>query len=73
MATIGGMAAVFVVSAPRSLPAPAVAVAVYHIEAQGRLREMLLNPAASSEAAPLFVFHVYTPEAAPTAPGTFPP
>ena len=38
----GGMAALLVVSARRSFPAPVAAV--YQIEAEGRLREMLLNP-----------------------------
>lgn len=56
---IGGMAVMFTVSAPRSRPAPTVVV--YQIEAQGRLREMLLNPAATGEAAPPFIFHVDTP------------
>ncbi|HWA86581.1 MAG TPA: hypothetical protein VG710_10190 [Opitutus sp.] len=42
LATAGGMAALLVVSARRSFPAPVAAV--YQIEAEGRLREMLLNP-----------------------------
>jgi hypothetical protein len=36
-------------------------VTVYRIEAQGRLREMLLNPAKPDGAAPQFFFHVNTP------------
>jgi hypothetical protein len=65
----GGVAAMLMFFAPRSLPAPAVAV--YQIEAQGRLREMLLNPPATREVAPPFVFHV-APPGTPTTPAILP-
>jgi hypothetical protein len=55
LATAGGMAALLVVSAHR--PLPASAVAVYHIEAEGRLREMLLDTSAPRDVLPQFVVH----------------
>jgi hypothetical protein len=53
LATVGGMTALVVISPRRSFPA--TEVAVYRIEAQGRLREILLNPAISREPAPQFI------------------
>jgi hypothetical protein len=55
LATAGGMAALLVVSAHR--PLPASAVAVYHVEAEGRLREMLLDSSAPQDVLPRFVVH----------------
>ena len=59
LATAGSITALLLVSAHRSFPAPEVAV--YRIEASGRMREMLLNPTMPREAAPQFVFRVNTP------------
>ncbi len=59
LATAGGMAALFVVSARPPFPVPQVAV--YRIEAPGRMREMLLNPTMIRGVAPQFVFRVNTP------------
>jgi hypothetical protein len=58
LAMAAGMAALFVVSERRSFPPE---VTVYRIEAQGHMREMLLNPATTREAAAQFVFSVNSP------------
>lgn len=57
--TAGSGAILIFVSAHRSLPASEVIV--YEIEAQGRLREMLLNPRTTDGAAPQFVYRSKTP------------
>lgn len=59
LATAGSLTALLVVFPRRSFPAPEVEV--YRIEAQGRMREMLLGPIINRDAAPQFVFHVNTP------------
>ena len=59
VATLGAAAALVLVASHRPVPAPTVAV--YHIEAEGRLRDMLLNPTAPREIAPQFVVHIDTP------------
>lgn len=59
LATAGSITALLVVSTRRSFPAPEVAL--YRIEAQGRMREMLLNSTMTRDASPQFVFRVNTP------------
>lgn len=60
LATAGGMTALLAVSTRRTFPT-VPEVAVYQIEAQGRLREMLLNPTAPRDVLPRFVVHESTP------------
>ena len=55
----GGTAALFLMAPRRSPPAPHAIV--YQVEAQGRMRQMLLNPAASRDEPPRFIIHVSTP------------
>lgn len=59
LASAGTMTALLVISMRRSFPAPEVAL--YRIEAQGRMREMLLNSTMTRDAAPQFAFRVNTP------------
>lgn len=55
LATFGGVTALVVISPRRSVPT--TEVTIYRIEPEGRLREILLNPAISREPAPQFVVH----------------
>lgn len=55
----GGLAALLVVVSRRPPPAPAVAI--YRVEAQGHMRDLLLGPETTRAAAPPFSFHVNTP------------
>lgn len=56
-----GMAALFVVAPRRSPSTPETVAVVYHIEAQGRMRQMLFNPAASQDQPPRFLLRDSTP------------
>ena len=55
LATVGGVTTLVVISPRR--PVPTTEVTIYRIEAEGRLREILLNPAISREPSPQFVVH----------------
>jgi hypothetical protein len=59
LATAGSMAALLIVSGSRPVPAPETAV--IRIEAQGRMREMLVAPSMGRDTAPQFQFRVNAP------------
>jgi hypothetical protein len=59
VAVAGAIAALFFVSPHRLATEPKTIV--YEAEAQGRMRQMLLGPAAAQTVSPAFVFRVNTP------------
>ena len=58
-ASVGGVAVLLLV-APRPSP-PVPDAMVYHVEAQGRMREMLLNPSKNRDELPPFIVRITTP------------